>query len=320
MENNSDLLQELVKEGIAEFKKNREKDTETENVVSETENSLLKQKKAIVKKYIDKKINDPILQLTWVAEDYLISENFIDKIKDKLLYEKFLEKSNIEAKTMEEMKNLKEALENIKENDTKETQFQNIENTFIENNNSNQETQPNQEENNEEKSEDTPEEISGNFDTLPEKYKTYITKISSKFPDPKKTQIRKFWPIVVQEALKHEETKELIPKIFAQINKESWRNPNALNDKWEYSVGFMQINKNAGHTGKINWKYYNLNKPEWNIGYGISFLAECIRRSNGNIRRWFNIYNGWANLSRPEEKQYAHSIINDKIFNEKLIA
>jgi len=64
MENNSDLLQELVKEGIAEFKKNREKDTETENVVSETENSLLKQKKAIVKKYIDKKINDPILQLT----------------------------------------------------------------------------------------------------------------------------------------------------------------------------------------------------------------------------------------------------------------
>jgi len=122
----------------------------------------------------------------------LISENFIDKIKDKLLYEKFLEKSNIEAKTMEEMKNLKEALENIKENDTKETQFQNIENTFIENNNSNQETQPNQEENNEEKSEDTPEEISGNFDTLPEKYKTYITKISSKFPDPKKTQIRKF--------------------------------------------------------------------------------------------------------------------------------
>lgn len=316
MENSNELLQELVKTGIAEFKK----DKETENIVSETENSLLQQKKAIVKKYIDKKINDPILQLTWVAEDYLISENFIDKIKDKLLYEKFLEKSNIETKTIDEMKNLKNALENIKEDNTQEEKLKNIENIFIDNIDPKQE-EPNQEEPLPQKeTEEKPEEISGNFDALPETYKTYITKISSKFPDPKKTHIRNFWPVVIQEALQHKETKNIIPKIFAQINKESWRNPNALNDKWEYSVGFMQINKNAGHTGKINGKFYDLNKPEGNIAYGISFLAECIRRSNGNIRRWFNIYNGWANLSKPEEKQYAHSIMNDKLFNEKLAA
>lgn len=328
MEKWNDFLQELVKTGINEIRKNKNKKAETENIVSEIGNSLLEQKRSVVKKYIDKKINDPVLQLTWVAEDYLITESFIDKIKDKLLYEKFLEKSNIEKETIQEMKELKNALENIKEDNTQETKLKEIENTFLDNspeeiNNQKEEKSKNQSEEawiKAEKIEEKPEEISGNFDFLPENYKNYITKISSKFPDPKKTQIRKFWPIVVQEALKHEETKELIPKIFAQINKESWRNPNALNDKWEYSVGFMQINKNAGHTGKINWKYYNLNKPEWNIGYGISFLAECIRRSNGNIRRWFNIYNGWANLSRPEEKQYAHSIINDKIFNEKLIA
>lgn len=333
MEKGNELLQELLKTGIDEFKKSREKDTETENVVSETglslleqktELSLLEQKKAIAKRYIDKKINDPILQLTWVAEDYLITENFIDKIKDKLLYEKFLEKSNIEAKTIDEMKNLKNALENVKEDNTQEKKLKNIEDTFIDNIDPTQE-KPDQEESlpqkeTEEKTEEKPEEISGNFDTLPETYKTYITKISSKFPDPKKTHIIKFWPIVVQEALKHKETKKLIDKIFAQINKESWRNPNALNDKWEYSIGFMQINKNAGHTGKINGKFYDLNKPDGNIAYGISFLAECIRRSNGNIRRWFNIYNGWANLSKPEEKQYAHTIMNDKLFNEKLAA
>jgi len=60
MENNNELLQEIIKTGIDEFKK----DKETESIVSETEDSLLEQKKAIVKKYIDKKINDPILQLT----------------------------------------------------------------------------------------------------------------------------------------------------------------------------------------------------------------------------------------------------------------
>ena len=159
-----------------------------------------------------------------------------------------------------------------------------------------------------------------NFETLPEKFKTYITEISSKFPNPKKENIIKFWPIVVQEALKHKETKKIIDKIFAQINKESWRNPEIINNKWEFSVGLMQINKKAGHTGKINGTYYNLDNPEWNIGYGISFLAECIRRSNGNIRRWFNIYNGWANLTKPEKEQYAHSIINDTMFKKTLVA
>lgn len=315
MENSNDLLQELVTTGIAEFKK----DKETENVVSETENSLLQQKKAIVKKYIDKKINDPILQFTWVAEDYLISENFIDKLKDKLLYEKFLEKSNLEVKSLEEIKNLRKALEKAKT----EATLEQIENNFLQEINNNEEKT--KEEPKDSKEEETqkpknPEEISGNFEALPETYKTYITKISSKFPEPKKSNIKTYGPVVIQEALKHNETKTIIPKIFAQINKESWRNPNALNDKWEYSIGFMQINKNAGHTGKINGKFYNLNKPEGNIAYGISFLAECIRRSNGNIRRWFNIYNGWANLSKPEEEQYAHSIIHDKVFNEKLVA
>lgn len=324
MEKGNELLQGLIETGITEFKKSKEK----EGVVSETEHSLLEQKKAIAKKYIEKKINDPILQLTWVAEDYLITENFIDKIKDKLLYEKFLEKSNIEATTIQEMKILKNALEKIKEDNTQETKLREIENTFLDNSAEVVDNQKEEDSQNEwkevldkpEETQDTPEEISGNFDTLPETYKTYITKISSKFPNPKKTHIIKFWPVVVQEALKHKETKDLVTKIFAQINKESWRNPKALNDKWEYSIGLMQINKNAWHTGKINGKFYDLNTPEWNIAYGISFLAECIRRSNGNIRRWFNIYNGWANLSRPEEKQYAHSIMNDKIFNEKLVA
>jgi len=148
------------------------------------------------------------------------------------LYEKFLEKSNIEAKTIDEMKNLKNALENIKEDNTQEEKLKNIENTFIDNVDPTQE-KPDQEEplpqketeekteEKPEKTEEKPEEISGNFDTLPETYKTYITKISSKFPDPKKTNIKTYGPVIIQEALKHNETKKLVDKIFAQINKES---------------------------------------------------------------------------------------------------
>jgi seryl-tRNA synthetase len=123
----------------------------------------------------------------------LITESFIDKIKDKLLYEKFLEKSNIEKETIQEMKELKNALENIKEDNTQETKLKEIENTFLDNPSEDIDNQNNEKQQEEiEKTEDKPEDISGNFDALPENYKNYITKISSKFPDPKKTQIRKF--------------------------------------------------------------------------------------------------------------------------------
>lgn len=319
MEN--ELIVDVIKTGFQAIKEEKEnqKISEQKDIVKNTENALLNEKKAIVKKYIQKKVKDPIIQLTGVAEDYLIHENIWDKIKDKFVFEKFLEKSNLEIQTLEEMKNLRKALENAKT----ETNLQQIENDFLQETNNKEEKTEESTENWKEavpEKENIPEETSGNFDTLPENYKTYINKISSKFPDPKKSHIKTYGPVVIQEALKHDETKKIISKIFAQINKESWRNPNALNDKGEYSIGFMQINKNAGHTGKINGKYYDLKKPEENIAYGISFLAECIRRSNGNIRRWLNIYNGWANLSKPEEKQYAHSIMNDKIFNEKLVA
>jgi hypothetical protein len=102
-----------------------------------------------------------------------------------------LEKSNIEAETIKEMKNLKNALENIKEDDTQKTQFQNIENTFIEDKPSDQEI-PTEQKEEAKKEDEKPIEISGNFDALPETYKTYINKISSKFPDPKKSHIINF--------------------------------------------------------------------------------------------------------------------------------
>jgi len=123
---------------------------------------------------------------------------------------------------MEEMKNLKNALENIKEDDTQEAKLKNIESIFIDNIDPNKE-KPNQQEPKVEENpeEQNPEEILGNFDALPENYKTYITKISSKFPEPKKSNIKTYGPVVIQEALKHDETKTIIPKIFAQINKES---------------------------------------------------------------------------------------------------
>lgn len=326
MEN--ELLQDLIKTGIQAIKENKEnqKISEQKDIIDTTENTLLEQKKAIVKKYVEKKINDPILQLTWVAEDYLISENFRDKAKDNFVFEKFIEKSNLESKILEEMKDLKKSLASAEKdaaqnNESIETRLNNIESRLV----NNETIIPVKQENLEDDKKDTEEVVqpnqeqtTGNFDTLPEKYKSYITTISSKFPDPKKSNIKTYGPTVIQEALKHDETKKIIPKIFAQINKESWRNSKALNDKWEYSIGFMQINKNAGHTWKINGEYYDLEKPEGNIAYGISFLAECIRRSNGNIRRGFNIYNWWANLTKPEKEQYAHSIMNDRTFKDQL--
>lgn len=315
-----EFIQEIIQTSIQAIKDNKEtkKISEEKDVIENTEDLLVKQKKTIVKKYIEKKIDDPILQLTWVAEDYLVSENIRDKIKDKFVFEKFLEKSNLEIKTLNEMKDLKIALENA---ETK-TSLDQIESDFLREIPEEKEQEKEQE--NKQWTEKAPEEkvipewTPGNFDALPETYKTYINKISSKFPDPKKSQIINFWPIVVQEALKHKETKKIVDKIFAQINKESWRDPKALNDKWEHSIGFMQINKNAGHTWHINGQFYNIDEPNWNIAYGISFLAECIRRSNGNIRRGFNIYNGWANLTKPTKDQYAESIMKDKQFKEYL--
>ncbi len=319
MEN--ELVLDMIKTGIKTIKEEKEsqKISEEMNIIKDTQKTLLDEKKAIAKKYIQKKIKDPILQLTGVAEDYLIHENIWDKIKDKFVFEKFLEKSNLEIQTLEEMKNLRKALEYA----STETNLQQIENDFLQEiNNAKDETEEKKEKPKESipENQNKPQEISENFENLPENYKGYLTKISSKFSEPQKWNIIKYGPVLIREALQHNETKNIITKIFAQINKESWRKADAFNNKGEYSIGFMQINKNAGHTGEINGKNYDIDTPEGNIGYGIAYLAECIRRSNGNIRRWFNIYNGWANLSKPEKKQYAHSIINDKIFNEKLVA
>lgn len=317
MGDQNELLQDLIKTGIEAIKENRDnqKIAEEKEVIKDTENTLFNEKKTIVKKYIQKKIDDPILQLTGVAEDYLVSDNFRDKIKDKFVFEKFLEKSNLEIKTLEEMKELKIALEKA---ETK-MNLEQIESDFLHETPEKKQLEKDNNGWSENPSEEkvVPEETPGNFENLSEKYKSYINKISSKFPEPQKSNINKYWPIVVQEALQHKETKNIIDKIFAQINKESWRDPKALNDNGEYSIGFMQINKDAWHTWKINWKFYDIEKPEGNISYGIAFLAECIRRSDGNIRKWFNIYNWGANLSKPTKEQYAHSIINDKIFKEQ---
>ena len=106
MEN--ELIVDVIKTGFQAIKEEKEnqKISEQKDIVKNTENALLNEKKAIVKKYIQKKVKDPILQLTGVAEDYLIHENIWDKIKDKFVFEKFLEKSNLEIQTLEEMKKI----------------------------------------------------------------------------------------------------------------------------------------------------------------------------------------------------------------------
>lgn len=189
MSETSETIQELIKTGIKEIK---EKSINTENILADTESSLMEQKKAIVKKYIEKNIDDPILELTWVAEDYLITNNFLDKIKDKLIYEKFLEKSNIKKTTIDEMKKLKDDLEKAKETDS----LKNIENSYIDNIDLNEQKPIEQNEST------TPEpdiqtenefleQIAGN-DAISEKYKNYINKISSKFSDQKKLILQNF--------------------------------------------------------------------------------------------------------------------------------
>jgi hypothetical protein len=64
MENNNELLQELIKTGIDEFKKNQNKETDEDNAINDTKETLLEHKKSIAKKYVEKNINNPILQAT----------------------------------------------------------------------------------------------------------------------------------------------------------------------------------------------------------------------------------------------------------------
>lgn len=114
MENNNELLQELIKTGIDEFKKNQNKETDEDNTINDTKETLIEHKKSIAKKYVEKNINNPILQATWIVEDYLVSEGFWDKIKDKLFYEKLLEKSDFETETIQQIKQLRADLEKSK--------------------------------------------------------------------------------------------------------------------------------------------------------------------------------------------------------------
>ncbi len=305
-----------------------------------TKKKLMKEKREIVEEYIEKKVSNPLLDMTGIAKDYLITKNNFDKLKDKFVHESIIENSWLEKNLFEEMKNLKDSLENV---ETKQG-LENIRQQFIEwwinineasfvstetnNDIDNKEQTDNNQQTTywqnitESKSWNTSEIVSFEWEKIEitETQQKYIDKIAKKFNNPQKKNIQKYWPIVIHEALKHPETKDIIPKIFAQINKESGRKTDALNNKWEYSVGLMQINKNAGHTWKINWKHFDIDKVEWNIAYGIHFLANCIKEAGWNIRKWFNIYNWKWNFKRPETQQYAHSIINDKTFNGNLVA
>jgi peptidoglycan hydrolase-like protein with peptidoglycan-binding domain len=145
------------------------------------------------------------------------------------------------------------------------------------------------------------------------KYINYIIHRNN-FNEKTKTNIKKYGPTVIHEAKKYPETKNIIPKIFAQVQKESWRNPQALNDKGEYSIWLFQINKASWHTGHINNKYYNINTIKWNIQYGIAYLSKCIKKEWWNIARGFDRYNWTGNFSVSLAKRYSHTIINDNLF------
>ncbi len=271
-----------------------------ELITWKTKKKLAELKASFAEKYVKKYIDDPLLKVTGIVQSYMLEKGIIGKIKNELIYEKLLEKSNLEEETKNKIKKLKDELKEV----NNEEELSKIEEREI-----NNISEPTTTEENTEYPMETTEE-----------QKKYIEKIAWKFSEPKKWIIKKYWPIVMQEAWKYKETKNIVPKIFAQIEKESWRNPNALNDDWEYSVGLMQINKNAGHTGNIDGKYYDIDNPEWNIAYWIAYLAQCIRKSDWNIRKWFNLYNWAWNFKKREKDQYAHSIINDNQFNEKIAA
>lgn len=116
MENKNEIFQDLIKTGIEAIKKgNSEKKlTEDENNPKTTEDDLLELKKQFAEKYVQKNINNSILQSTGIVEDYLINEGFWDKLKDKFVYEKLLEKGDLEINTIDEMKQLRKDLEKIK--------------------------------------------------------------------------------------------------------------------------------------------------------------------------------------------------------------
>jgi peptidoglycan hydrolase-like protein with peptidoglycan-binding domain len=145
------------------------------------------------------------------------------------------------------------------------------------------------------------------------KYINYILHRNT-FDEKTKTNIKKYGPTVIHEAKKHPETKNIIPKIFAQVRKESRWNPTALNDKGEYSIWLFQINKAAWHTGHINNKHYNINTIKWNIQYGIAYLSKCIKQEWWNIAYGFDRYNGTGNFSKSPSKKYSYSIMNDNLF------
>jgi len=127
-----ELLQEMIQTGLQAIKENREnKKSEEKEVKNTVKSALLTQKQEIAREYIEKKINDPILQLTWVAENYLITDGLFDKIKDKFIFENFLEKSNLEINTLKDIKTLKIDLEKA----TTEDELNKIRNMFLKENN-----------------------------------------------------------------------------------------------------------------------------------------------------------------------------------------
>lgn len=277
MENSNEFLQDLIKEGIKKIKDNKET-SEAKETKDDTKEKLLDLKKDFVKKYVEKNINNPILQATWIAEDYLISEGFWDKIKDKFIYERLLEKWDIENKIFEEMKWLKRNLEKIKT----ESELSLLENRILKKNIT---PQKKVEDKNEEKTDNgSKTEIITENKTNNELLKQNI-----------ETELNKYvWcpltaEMIIISAQKHKVPVEYIMAIM--------RNDSHYGTKW---LGAKTHNPgNVGNTDDGSTKNW------WTRENGVDAVAKNLAR---RIKEYQNIYGN----SMPSIKELANNQWPDK--------
>jgi len=127
-----DLLKDIIETSFKAIKEseNISKDEETVKVSDGIQSQLFVEKSKIIKEYIQKRIDNPIMD--FIAEDFLTTDNVFDKLKDKLLISKILKESKIESDTIKEMEDLKKDLDNIKEDSaTKENQLEQIKSIYL---------------------------------------------------------------------------------------------------------------------------------------------------------------------------------------------
>ena len=332
----NDFIQDLAKSAFQEIMKPKteepteEAKTEGEATTTATKKSLLDLKKEFAQKYVQKidkegKLKvDVLTNIFGGVADFLVEEDMMDQIKDKFR-EKQL-KEEVDTDTMQRLQETKDRLADVSTEDALLTLESEI--LWIKQDPKKEKTETPTvvaavaavpvvaaaKEKTDTKI-DNPDKPDRNMKYIVET--NYVQNVADKETDTKiKENIIKYGPLVIEEAQKYPQTKDIIPLIFGQIKQESGRNEKAANTKGENSHGFMQINKKAWHTGEITTpngdkENFDIDTPEGNIKYGIAYLANCIKEYSGNVEHGFDRYNGVGNFAKAESQRYSAHIIEN---------